>query len=86
MTIRIPFSTILYDLFPEAKGERDALLAAMRAYYTVRGVVSGVLLFMVDALTHFKGQSLSTIKEAATEIAMLGTQGIHPREARLQTA
>jgi len=39
-----------------------------------------VVMFMVDALTHFKGQPLSTIKEAATEIAMLGTQGIHPEK------
>ena len=44
MTIRIPFSTILYDLFPEAKGDQNALLAAMRSYYTVRGVAPEVVL------------------------------------------
>jgi tetratricopeptide (TPR) repeat protein len=38
MQIRIPFSTILYELFPEAQGDRKALLDAMRRYYTVRGV------------------------------------------------
>lgn len=44
MTIRIPLTTILYELFPEAKGEREGLLAAMRAYYTVRGVAPEVTL------------------------------------------
>lgn len=42
MQIRIPFSAILFDLFPDAKGDRAALLEAMRSYYTVRGVVPEV--------------------------------------------
>jgi len=33
---------------------------------------------MVDALQHFKGLPHEKIKEAAFEIALLGTQGIEP--------
>ena len=55
MTIRVPFSPILFDLFPEAQGDRGALVEAMRSYYTVRGVAPSVtwegddILIQVDA-------------------------------------
>lgn len=42
MQLRIHFSSILFDLFPDSKGNRAALLDAMRSYYTVRGVVPAV--------------------------------------------
>ena len=29
---------LLFDLFPDANNDRDALVASMRVYYTVRGV------------------------------------------------
>jgi len=55
MTIRIPFSTILYDLFPGSKGDQKTLLDAMKVFYTVRGVAPEVsldgdtILLKVDA-------------------------------------
>lgn len=44
MVIIIPFNSILFDLFPDAQGETEGLLAAMRSYYTVHGVEPTVTL------------------------------------------
>ena len=44
MVILIPLNAILFELFPEANGDRDALVEAMRRYYTVRGVAPEVTL------------------------------------------
>jgi len=58
--------------------ERDREMNTFQQGQAAVGTNMAVVMFMVDALTHFKGQPLSAIKEAATEIALLGTQGIHP--------
>ena len=60
--------------------ERDREMNTFQHGQAAVGTNMAVVMFMVDALTHFKGQPLSAIKEAATEIAMLGTQGIHPEK------
>lgn len=39
-----------------------------------------IVMFMVEALKHFKEKEASEIKQAAFEIAMLGTQGIDPNK------
>jgi len=44
MVILIPFDPILFDLFPDSKGETEGLLATMRTYYTVHGVEPKVTL------------------------------------------
>jgi Tfp pilus assembly protein PilF len=55
MTIRILFTPLLFDLFPDAHNDREALVAAMRSFYTVRGVQPSVtwdgddILLQVDA-------------------------------------
>jgi len=58
--------------------ERDRDMRTFQEGQAASGTNTAVVMYMVDALTHFKGQPINTIKEAATEIAMLGTQGIHP--------
>ena len=45
-----------------------------------QGTNMAVVMFMVDALKFYKGQSKEAIKKSAFEIAMLGTQGIHPEK------
>jgi hypothetical protein len=45
-----------------------------------QGANMAVVMYMVDALKHFKGMDHAAIKKAAFEIAMLGTQGIHPEK------
>jgi hypothetical protein len=44
------------------------------------GTNMAIVMFMVEALKHFKGKEASDIKQAAFEIAMLGTQGIDPNK------
>ena len=44
------------------------------------GLNMAVVMFMVDAMRHFKSQSASDIRKAAFEIAMVGSQGIHPEK------
>jgi hypothetical protein len=38
MNVRIPLTPLLYELFPEANGDQQALVTAMEAFYTVHGV------------------------------------------------
>lgn len=38
MTILHPITDLLFDLFPEANGERKALVDAMRRFYTSEGI------------------------------------------------
>ncbi|MCB0768400.1 MAG: tetratricopeptide repeat protein, partial [Flavobacteriales bacterium] len=42
MTILHPITDLLFDLFPEANGERKALVDAMRRFYTTGGVEPNV--------------------------------------------
>lgn len=42
------------------------------------GLNMAVVMFMVDAMQHFKNLSPTKVKEIALEIAMVGTQGINP--------
>ena len=44
------------------------------------GTNMAIVMFMVEALKHFKEKEASDIKQAAFEIAMLGTQGIDPNK------
>lgn len=44
------------------------------------GVNMAVVMYMVDALKHFKAEPMNKIKMTAFEIAMLGAQGIHPEK------
>lgn len=44
------------------------------------GTNMAIVMFMVEALKHFKEKEASDIKQAAFEIAMLGTQGIDPKK------
>jgi tetratricopeptide (TPR) repeat protein len=44
------------------------------------GTDMAIVLFMVDALNHFKNKSPEEIKKTALEIAMLGTTGIDPNK------
>jgi Tfp pilus assembly protein PilF len=44
------------------------------------GTNMAIVMFMVEALKHFQGKEASDIKQAAFEIAMLGTQGIDPNK------
>ncbi|MFZ1665324.1 MAG: tetratricopeptide repeat protein, partial [Flavobacteriales bacterium] len=60
--------------------ERDREMKTFQEGQAAIGTNMAVVMFMVDALKHFKGKPVSEIKEAATEIAMLGTQGIHPEK------
>lgn len=42
------------------------------------GTNMAVVMYMVDAMEHFKSKSKEELKEIAFEIATLGTQGIDP--------
>jgi len=44
------------------------------------GTNMAIVMFMVEALKHFKEKEASDIKQAAFELAMLGTQGIDPNK------
>lgn len=44
------------------------------------GTNMAIVMFMVEALKHFKDKSTEDIKQAAFETAMLGTQGIDPNK------
>ena len=44
------------------------------------GTNMAIVMFMVEALKHFKDKEAADIKQAAFEIAMLGTQGIDPNK------
>ena len=44
------------------------------------GTNMAIVMFMVEALKHFKEKDASDIKQAAFELAMLGTQGIDPNK------
>lgn len=44
------------------------------------GTNMAIVMFMVEALKHFKDKSAEDVKQAAFEIAMLGTQGIDPNK------
>ena len=55
-------------------------MRTFQATATAQGHNMAMVMFMVDALQHFKGMPLPKIKEVALEIAMLGTQGIHPEK------
>jgi len=44
------------------------------------GTNMAIVMFMVEALKHFKEKEAADIKQAAFEIAMLGTQGIDPNK------
>lgn len=44
------------------------------------GTNMAIVMFMVEALNHFKEKSTEDIKQAAFELAMLGTQGIDPNQ------
>jgi hypothetical protein len=55
-------------------------MRTFQAAATAQGHNMAVVMYMVDALQHFKGMPLPKIKEVALEIAMLGTQGIHPEK------
>ena len=58
--------------------ERARAMATFQAAATEQGLNMAVVMFMVDALQHFKNLPLPKVKEVALEIAMLGTQGIAP--------
>ena len=42
MTLLFPLTELLYELYPDAKGKPDALVAAMKAFYTVDGIAPNV--------------------------------------------
>jgi hypothetical protein len=44
------------------------------------GTNMAIVMFMVEALNFFKEKNTEDIKQAAFEIAMLGTQGIDPNK------
>lgn len=44
------------------------------------GTNMAIVMFMIEALKHFKEKEASDIKQAAFELAMLGTQGIDPNK------
>lgn len=44
------------------------------------GTNMAIVMFMVEALKHFKEKNTEDIKQAAFELAMLGTQGIDPNK------
>ncbi|WP_291097643.1 MULTISPECIES: tetratricopeptide repeat protein [unclassified Flavobacterium] len=44
------------------------------------GINMAIVMFMVEALNHFKEKNTEDIKQAAFELAMLGTQGIDPNK------
>ncbi|MBN8565719.1 MAG: hypothetical protein J0M25_03140, partial [Flavobacteriales bacterium] len=44
------------------------------------GTNMAIVMFMVEALKHFKEKEASDIKQSAFELAMLGTQGIDPNK------
>lgn len=44
------------------------------------GTNMAIVMFMVEALKHFKDKNAEDVKQAAFEIAMLGTQGIDPNK------
>ena len=44
------------------------------------GTNMAIVMFMVEALKHFKDKEVADIKQAAFELAMLGTQGIDPNK------
>jgi hypothetical protein len=44
------------------------------------GTNMAIVMFMVEALKHFKEKEVADIKQAAFELAMLGTQGIDPNK------
>ena len=44
------------------------------------GTNMAIVMFMVEALKHFKDKEAADIKQAAFELAMLGTQGIDPNK------
>lgn len=58
--------------------ERDVKMKNFLEGQAAIGTNTAVVMFMVDALQHFKEMPKSRIKEIAFEIAMLGSQGIHP--------
>lgn len=65
-----------YRKDPEAAAEMRTFQEQARA----QGTNMAVVMFMVDALKFYQGQSKEAIKKSAFEIAMLGTQGIHPEK------
>ena len=67
-----PLNQVTED--PAREAEMRTFMEAQQA----NGLNSAVLMFMVDALQHFKGMPKAKIKETAFEIALLGTQGIEP--------
>lgn len=59
---------------PEKAAEMRTFLEGQQAI----GLNMAVVMFMVDALRYLREKDRAEIKNTALEIAMLGTQGIHP--------
>lgn len=64
----------------EADPDKVAQMRTFQQRAKELGVNMAVAMYMVDALKFFRGKDNATIKKAAFEIAMLGTQGIHPEK------
>lgn len=68
-----------YDLNTD-KEFKNRQHAQFQKTATEIGLNMAVVMFMVDALQHFKNMDKKKVKEVAFEIAHLGTQGIHPEK------
>lgn len=64
----------------ESDPEKVALMRTFQEKAREQGTNMAVVMYMVDALKFYKGQSKQAIQKSAFEIAMLGTQGIHPEK------
>jgi len=64
----------------EADPDKVAEMRTFQERAKEQGLNMAVVLFMVDALKFFKHKDKATIQKAAFEIAMVGTQGIHPEK------
>jgi tetratricopeptide (TPR) repeat protein len=78
MIIRIPFTPLLFDLFPDALGDRDALLHAMKAYYTVRGVSPEVSFEGSDILLRVDAEKIEGRERLFREAATFCDKGNFP--------